>query len=56
MTGKISIVVPVSASDYEIIKVLQEHCFMVADIKPVVGRNLLLDIEAFTSLGNEDTN
>lgn len=54
MTGKISIVVSISSSDYEIIKVLQEHCFMVADIKTVVGRNLLLEIEAFSNLGSED--
>lgn len=54
MTGKIRIVVPISSSDYEILKVLQEHCFMVADIKAIVGRNLLLEIEAFSNLGNEN--
>lgn len=56
MTGKISITVPISASDYEIIKVLQENCFLAVDIKAVVGRNLLLEIEAFSNLGNDDIN
>lgn len=56
MTGKLSIVVPVSRADYEIIKVLQANCFMIADIKAVAGRNILIEIEAFTVLGNEDTN
>lgn len=53
MQGKISIVVPVSRSDYEILKVLQEHCFMIADIKTVAGRNILLEIDTFTNLGND---
>lgn len=56
MTGKITITVPITQSDCEILKVLKENCFMVADIKAIVGRNLLLEIEAFTNLGNEDIN
>jgi hypothetical protein len=54
MTGKIKIVAPLTASDYEILKVLQEHCFMITDIKVLTGRSISLEIEVFTILGNEN--
>lgn len=56
MTGKFTIVVPVSKSNHEIIKVLEEYCFMVADIRAVAGRNIMLEIEYFTNFDNNDTN
>lgn len=54
MTGKLSIVVPIKASDYEIIKVLQEHCFTITDTKLISGRNILLEIEVFSIIGNKE--
>lgn len=54
MTGKISITVPITQSEYEILKTLDEHCFMVAELKALVGRKLLINIEAFTMIGGDE--
>ncbi len=56
MTGKFTIIVPISKSNHEIIKTLEEHCFMVASIRAVAGKNVMLEIDFFTYLGNEDIN
>lgn len=56
MTGKVSIIVPISSSDYEILKTLDKHCLMVANIKPLLGKNILLEIEAFTKLDRDIIN
>ena len=54
MQGKIKMILPITTSDYEVLRVLQEHCFTITDTKLIENNNLMLEIEVFSNL-NIDT-
>lgn len=47
MTGKLSLTATIKKGDYEMLKAIENNCFIITDLKLISSNKILLDIEVF---------
>lgn len=47
MTGNFSIIATIKKGDYDILKALEDNCFIITDLKLISHNQILINIEAF---------